>query len=93
MREKQVEERLVNLVKARGGICLKFTSPGFDGTPDRLILLPDGKTAFAEVKAPGKKPRPLQTARHELLRRLGYRVYVIDDKAQIPGVLDEIEAS
>ena len=93
MREKQVEERLVNLVKARGGICPKFTSPGFDGMPDRLILLPDGKAAFAEVKAPGKKPRPLQTARHELLRRLGYRVYVIDDKAQIPAVLDEIEAS
>ena len=52
--------------------------------------LPEGKIGFVEVKAPGKKPRPLQAARHGLLRRLGFKVYVLDDPEQIGGILDEI---
>ncbi|MGN0179791.1 MAG: VRR-NUC domain-containing protein, partial [Monoglobaceae bacterium] len=39
MREKKIEQALVRCVKAQGGICPKFVSPGFDGMPDRLILL------------------------------------------------------
>lgn len=92
-REKEIEEKLRLSVKAHGGIALKFTSPGFDGMPDRLILLPKGRIAFAELKAPGKKPRPLQLARHKLLQRLGFKVYVIDDEKQIGGIIDEIRSS
>lgn len=51
MREKFIEQRLVREVKACGGICPKFVSPGMDGMPDRLSLLPDGRMAFVEVKA------------------------------------------
>lgn len=61
--------------------------------PDRLILLPDGHIGFAELKAPGKKPRPLQLSRHRLLRELGYRVYVIDDPKQIGGMIDELQST
>ena len=43
-----------------GGICPKLVSPGFDGMPDRMVLLPNGRIGFVEVKAPGEKPRPLQ---------------------------------
>ncbi len=90
MREKQTEQKLVKEVKHMGGICPKFTSPGFDGMPDRIVLLPGGRMAFVEVKAMGCKPRPLQMARHGMLRRLGFRVYVLDDETQIEGILDEI---
>jgi hypothetical protein len=90
MREKTIEQKLVQAVKSMGGVAPKFTSPGFDGMPDRLILLPHGKTAFIEVKSPGKKLRPLQESRHGLLRRLGFAVYVLDDERQIGGLLDEI---
>ena len=93
MREKEIENKLVQAVKNAGGIAPKFVSPGFDGMPDRLVLLPIGKFAFVEVKAPGEKPRPLQLARHRLLSCLGFRVYVLDDAEQIGGVLDEIENS
>lgn len=55
MREKAIEQKLVQAVKAKGGIAPKFVSPGFSGVPDRLILLPDGKCGFVEVKAPGEK--------------------------------------
>lgn len=90
MREKTIEQKLVQAVKAKGGIALKFVSPGFSGVPDRLILLPDGKCGFVEVKAPGEKPRPLQKSRIRLLRRLGFKVYVLDGAEQIGGILDEI---
>ena len=90
MREKTIEQHLVKAVKNSGGIAPKLVSPGFDGMPDRLVLLPGGKIGFVEVKAPGKEPKPLQVARHGLLRRLGFKVYVLDDPEQIGGILDEI---
>lgn len=93
MREKTIEQKFVAAVKTAGGLALKFTSPGFDGVPDRIVLLPGGKMAFVEVKAPGEKPRPLQLARHRLLRRLGFRVYVLDERFQIGGMIDEIQSA
>jgi len=80
MREKAIEKKLVQSVKSAGGIALKFVSPGFDGMPDRIVLIPGGHIGFVEVKAPGEKPRPLQMARHGLLRQLGFKVYVLDDE-------------
>lgn len=90
MREKLIEQKLIRAVKAAGGIAVKFVSPGYDGMPDRLVLLPGGKIAFVEVKAHGMKPRPLQIRRHVLLRQLGFLVYVLDDEKQIQKVLSEI---
>ena len=93
MREKQIENKLATEAKKLGGIALKFVSPSFDGMPDRLVLIPDGHIAFVELKAPGKKPRPLQLSRHRLLQELGYRVYVIDDPAQIGGMIHELQST
>lgn len=93
MREKIIEQKLVTAVKKHGGICPKFVSPGFDGMPDRLVLLPDGRFAFVEVKALGEKPRPLQLARHRLLSRLGFRVYVLDSEEQIGGIIDAVQST
>lgn len=90
MREKIIEKKLVDAVKAMGGLALKFVSPGFDGMPDRILLLPGGKIAFVEVKAPGRKPRPLQLVRHATLRRLGFQVFVLDDEAMIGKILEEV---
>ena len=89
--ERTIEQKLAARVRAMGGIAPKFTSPGFDGMPDRLVLLPSGRMGFVELKAPGKKPRPLQLVRHRLLRRLGFKVYVIDEINQIDSVLEEID--
>ena len=90
MRENQIEAKLKQMVEKQGGIAPKFVSPGLSGMPDRLVLLPGGHIAFVEVKAPGKVPRPLQEARHRTLRKLGFKVYVLDDVDQIGGILDDI---
>ena len=90
MREKLIEKKLVNAVKAEGGMCPKLVSPGTDGMPDRLVMLPKARICFVEVKAPGAKPRPLQERRHKQLRDLGFHVSVLDDPEQIPGILKEV---
>ncbi|MGF7146317.1 hypothetical protein HNQ56_004784 [Anaerotaenia torta] len=90
MREKTIEQKLVKAVKHMGGIAPKLVSPGFDGMPDRIVLLPYGKLGFVEVKAVGGKPRPLQLARHRILRELGFRVYVLDEEKQIESILRKI---
>ena len=90
MREKTVEQKLVRAVRSMDGLALKFVSPGLNGVPDRLILLPGGHAAFAEIKAPGQELRPLQKRRKRQLEVLGIRVFVIDNPDQIGGVLDEL---
>ena len=83
MSEKTIEQKLVQAVKAKGGIAPKFVSPGFSGVPDRLILLPDGKCGFETARA-------LQKSRIRLLRGLGFLVFILDDESQIPHILSEI---
>ena len=88
-----MERKLAEAVKAMGGIAPKFISPGFAGMPDRLVILPDGKCGFVEVKRRGEKPRPLQEARHGMLRQLGFKVYILDCAGQIEEVLHEISTA
>ena len=90
MEEKRIEQKLVKMTSQLGGMALKFISPGCAGVPDRLVLMPGGKAAFVEVKAPGRKPRPLQIRRISQLRRLGFRVFVVDGTEQIEEVLKKI---
>jgi len=93
MREKTIESKLVKAVRNMGGLAPKFVSPGLDGVPDRLVLLPGGKIAFIELKAPGKTLRPLQVKRKRQLEELGFLVYCIDSPEQIGEILNEIQTS
>lgn len=90
MLEKELELSFLEAAKRAGGWAPKFTSQGTDGMPDRILLMPRGRMAFVEVKAPGQKPRPLQLAIHRTLRALGFRVYVLDDPEDIPRIIDEV---
>ena len=81
---------------------MKHEEAGFpkDGDRQRILDYLDGmfacdewKIAFVELKAPGKKPRPLQEKRMRQLKSLGFPVYVVDGIEQIGGVLDEICAT
>ena len=93
MQEKYIEQKLVAAVKSMGGMAPKFVSPGIDGMPDRIVLLPMGKIAFVECKATGKKMRPLQNKRMKQLEALGFLVYCLDDIEQIGVILSEIQAT
>lgn len=75
-REAPFEKRLVAKVGLRS---LKLTLRHDAGWPDRLWLIPGGRPAFTELKAPGKTPTPLQLERIIELRRLGYSADWFDD--------------
>ena len=85
MLEKQIEQYLAKKVKSFGGISLKLTN--LIGIPDRLVLLPNGRCAFVELKAPGESPRNIQLKRMQQLRRLGFKVYVADSYERVDEVI------
>ena len=90
MLERELENKLKRAVQARGGLALKFVSPGLAGVPDRLILLPGARVVFAELKAPGQKLRPLQQKRKRQLENLGFAVYTVDSVAAMEKLLQEV---
>lgn len=90
MRESDLEKFTRLYIKLHGGLALKFISPGHAGVSDRLVLMPGGKMCFMELKAPGRKPRPLQVRRIKQLRALGFKVFVVDRKEQIGGIIDAL---
>lgn len=90
MRESEVERQFVEAVRAAGGQALKFTSQSMNGVPDRLVLLPGGKCAFVELKAPGKQMRLLQRKRRQQLEALGFPVFCVDRPEQIQPALDAL---
>lgn len=87
MLEKELEEKFRKAVKAEGGKAYKFLSPGNDGVPDRVVILPGGKMGFVELKQKGKKPTKLQALRIRELKELGCFVTVLDSPEMIPAVI------
>ena len=87
MRESTIEKYLVERVKAHGGLCLKFVSPGRRGVPDRICLFPFGEMYFVETKAPKKGATPEQQREHIRLFELGFTTHVISDVSQIDALL------
>lgn len=90
MRERDIENYLRDQIKTVGGIAYKWTSPGNNGVPDRIVALPGGRIVFVELKAPGGKPTALQLNQHKCLRALGCDVRVIDSKEQVDALLREL---
>lgn len=90
MREAALEKRLKEEIEKRGGLCLKWTSPGFTGVPDRIVLLPGARILFIEVKRPGVKdgrtPRQKRVAWQ--LKGLGFEVIRLSDIADLEEHLE-----
>lgn len=87
--EKDVERRLVELVKINNGLCIKLLCDQLTGLPDRMCLFPEHKIIFVELKTTGRKPKRIQVYIHNKLKALGFRVEVIDT---IKGVEDFISS-
>lgn len=84
MREITVENYFNRRIRALGGTTRKVKWLGVRGAPDRIPLLPcDPRPTLVELKRPGEKPEAHQLIEHEVLRRAGYRVLVIDSKEAV----------
>lgn len=93
MTEKDIEEYLRLGVKKLGGVAFKFTSPGNSGVPDRLIVMPENRIYFVELKRPGGRTSPLQNRQISRLKDLGCRVLVVDSKESAERFLNDIQSS
>lgn len=87
MEEQKIERRLRKEIELIGGKALKFVSPGVSGVPDRIVLLPGGKVIFIELKAPGKKLKPIQELRKKELEKLGFDYWIVDSYEEIDSLL------
>jgi hypothetical protein len=85
--EKKLEDTLNVRVKKMGGWSIKLLSTFIKGMPDRLCLMPEGRIFFAEIKTTKKKPTKMQLLIHRRIRKLGFKVYVIDTTQQITDIL------
>ena len=93
MLEKDIEKMLVRETKNLGGFAYKWVSPGHSGVPDRIVVLPDGKIGFCELKRPGGKMTKLQHMHTSNLERLGCFVRVVDSASGVFDFLRDLQRS
>lgn len=93
MLEKNIEKKLRDEVNKIHGIAYKFTSLGNSGVPDRLVLLPNGRIYFVELKRPGKEPSKLQRMQIARIKALGFDVRVIDTMQKVEDFIHEIQTT
>lgn len=86
MLERRIEGRLKARTDRAGGMCIKLVVLSMAGLPDRLVLLPNNKLMFIELKAPGKVETPLQNYMHRKIRALGFSVYVVDSMEAVDAL-------
>lgn len=76
MTEKEIERILVTEVRKLGGRAYKWTSPGHNGVPDRIVILPGERPYFVELKTDKGRVSPLQAVQIDRLKDLGQPVFI-----------------
>lgn len=92
MKESTIEARLVREVKKRGGLCYKFTSPGSPGVPDRIVILPGGRTVYIELKTEIGRLAKIQKWQLEEIRKRGADARVLKGMDQVLAFLEEVDS-
>ena len=90
MRESDIEKKLVNEIRKMGGEAFKWTSPGNDGVPDRIVMLPGGRLIFVELKADRGSLSPIQKVQIRRIQKLGQDVEVVQGMDGLEEFLERI---
>ena len=89
-RERDIESGLRKQVERMGGKFMKFTSPGNDGVPDRIAILPGGRVWFVELKRESEIPTGIQKWQMVHLRKLVCIVELITGKQEARAWIREV---
>ena len=92
MKESKIEARLVREVRKRGGLCYKFVSPGNPGVPDRIVILPGGRTVYIELKTEIGRLSKVQKWQREEIQKRGADIRVLKGMDQVLEFLKEVDA-
>lgn len=87
--ERELEAWFTRQCKKLGLMTLKIQQRMGRGYPDRLLMLPGDRVAWAELKTLTGKLSPRQTLVHAQLRDAGHSVVVLRTKAEITEFLEE----
>ena len=90
MRESAIEARLVREVKKRGGLCYKFVSPNNPGVPDRIVITPEGRTIYVELKTEIGRLAKIQQWQIEEMRKRGVDVRVLKGLDKVMAFVEEV---
>lgn len=91
MLEREIEKKLVDGVRKLGGRSYKFVSPGNDGVPDRIVVLPGISPVFVELKTETGRLSSLQNVQIKKLKDLGQDVRVLYGLEDVKRFLEEIQ--
>ncbi len=89
MRESEIEKILVDEIRKMGGRAFKWVSPGNDGVPDRIVVLPGYPAIFVEMKTVTGKLTSLQRVQIERLQKMGQDVRVLYGEKETQTFLEE----
>ena len=78
--ESSLEKTFGKEAAKRGLLSIKLEAASRRGFPDRTVIGKGKLIFFVELKRLGEKPKPHQLFWHRLLRKLGFNVYVCDNK-------------
>lgn len=90
MKESQIERRLVRGVRAHGGLCYKFVSPGNIGVPDRIVITPGGRTIYIELKTKTGRMAEMQKWQRRELEKRGADVRALYGMDAVEAFLREV---
>lgn len=90
MLEKEIERRMVLEVKKRGGLCYKFTSPNNPGVPDRIVITPDGRVIFVELKTEIGRLAKIQRWQVSEMQKRGVDVRVVKGWDAVKAFIEEV---
>ena len=93
MRERDIEKELVTAVRKMGGEAFKWVSPGNDGVPDRIVMLPGGRLIFVELKADRGRLEPIQKVQIRRIEKLGQEVRVVRGMDGLEEFLHEVHTT
>ncbi|MBW0761349.1 VRR-NUC domain-containing protein [Mammaliicoccus lentus] len=88
--EKSIEKYLKTNIELLNGFCLKWVSPGTKGVPDRIILMPKGKTYLVELKTEKGKTSATQKYIHKKFKEIDHKVYILNSKIEVDKFIKEV---
>lgn len=88
-KESVIENKLVREVRKRGGLCYKFISPGNPGVPDRIVITPEGRTVYVELKTEIGQLEKIQHWQLDEMRKRNADVRVLKGMEQVDQFLKE----
>lgn len=89
MLESKIESYLKKEVEKLNGMCLKFTS-SIRGVPDRIVLLPENRIYFVELKQENGRLSKVQKYIHKRFEKMGIHVYVPYSKSEVDKFINEV---